>query len=65
MGADARLAESRMEQVKSVKRGRRAVSKQWTFYFSNGDLVGVLTFTKPEIVEYFPTAKIKKNCVYL
>lgn len=49
----------------AAKRGRKGVEKQWTFYLSGGEVLGVLTYTKPEIVELFPTAKIKKDSVYL
>ena len=49
----------------AAKRGRKGVEKQWNFYLSNGEWFGIYTYTKPEIVELFPTAKIKKDSVYL
>ena len=49
----------------AAKRGRKGVEKQWNFYLSNGEFLSVMSYTKPEIVELFPTAKIKKDSVYL
>ena len=49
----------------AAKRGRKGVEKQWNLYLSNGEFLSVVTYTKPEIVQLFPTAKIKKDSVYL
>ena len=49
----------------AAKRGRKGVEKQWNFYLSNGEKLGVLSYTKPEILRLFPTAKIGGDNVYL
>jgi hypothetical protein len=49
----------------AAKRGRKGVVKQWNFYLSNGEKLGVLSYTKPEILTLFPTAKIGGDNVYL
>lgn len=53
---------------REVKRGRRingTVEKKWKVFTSGGELISVVTYTKREVVDLFPDATIKKDCIYL
>lgn len=55
-----------MDKRKTKKRAYKPKpSPQWNFYASNGDSLGLLTFTKAQLRRWFPDARIDGDCVYL
>ena len=43
----------------------KSASKVWSIYLSTGELFAKLTFTRDELVAFFPGAKIGRTRVYL
>lgn len=54
-----------MQSKQNIKIKKYKAPKKWKFYLANGELLMPLTFYKKEIKQYFPTAIITHDSVYL